>query len=193
MLGAALLLAVMAAPARGVDTEAEFAKGTTILGLQVGGGVQFNPFNDQSITGISFLTATPRLSYLPFAPFGSGWLRSAIEPGLEAWFQYFLEPRPSSAEGLKLALRYHFIGVGPVVPYLEATAGVGATNLNVQETRSDFTFVLDAGAGVTYFVLPGVGVNLGYRFQHLSNGGFGHPNRGVNSNGGVLGVSFHFH
>jgi hypothetical protein len=177
-----------AAPALAFDTEAEFRQGTTILGVQVGGGAQNNIAGDPPITGISFLTFTPRLSYLPFAPLGSGWFRSAIEPGLEGWFQYYLEPRVFTAEGLKAALRYHFIGFGPLVPYLEATAGAGGTNLHVRETRSHYTFVLDGGAGVSYFVTL---INLGYRFQHISNL-VGHPNRGVNSNTGVLGVSFHF-
>jgi lipid A 3-O-deacylase PagL len=192
-LGALALVVTAGAPAVAFDADAEFAKGTTVLGLQVGGGAQNNIAGDPSITGISFLTFSPRLSYLPFEPFGSGWLRSAIEPGLEGWFQYYLEPRGPTAEGLKVALRYHFIGVGPLVPYLEATAGVGGTNLNVPEIRSDYAFVLDGGAGVSYFVAPGVAINLGYRLQHISNGGTGHPNRGVNSNTGVLGVSFHFH
>lgn len=191
-MGGTLLAVAVAAPALAFDTEAEFAKGTTILGLQVGGGVQNNIAGDPPITGISFLTFTPRLSYLPFEPFGSGWFRSAFEPGLEGWFQYYLEPRVFTAEGLKAALRHHVMGLGPLVPYLEATAGVGGTNLNVRETRSRYAFVLEAGAGVSYFVTPGAAINLGYRFQHISNL-TGHPNRGVNSGTGVLGVSFHFH
>ena len=174
------------------DADREFAKGTTILGLQVGGGVQNNILDDPSITGISFVNFTPRVSYLPLAPFGSGLLRSAIEPGLEGWFQHYLEPQAANAAGLKVALRYHFIGLGPIVPYLEATAGAGGTDLDVKEIRSTFTFVLDAGAGLSYFVAPTVSLNLGYRLQHLSNGGTGHPNRGVNSNTGVVGVSYAF-
>ena len=192
MAGALLLSVAVPPPAEPFDIEPEFAKGTTILGVQVGGGVQNNILGDPPITGISFLNVTPRLSYLPFEPFGSGWLKSALEPGLEGWFQYYLEPRAFTAEGLKIALRYHFVGLGPLVPYLEGTAGVAGTNLNVQEMRSHFAFVLDAGAGVSYFVAPGVAVNLGYRLQHLSNSNTGHPNRGVNSNTGVAGVSFHF-
>jgi lipid A 3-O-deacylase len=193
LLGALLLLGIVPGAAAGFDADSAFASGTTILGLQVGGGVQNNIAQDPPITGISFLNVTPRLSYLFFPPFGSGWLRSAIEPGVEGWFQYYLEPRTFTAEGLKGALRYHFIGFGPVVPYLEVTAGAGGTNLNVRETRSHFTFVLEGGAGVSYFVTPDVSLNLGYRLQHISNGGTGHPNRGVNSNTGVLGVSFYFH
>lgn len=194
MMTAALVLGG-AAPqiAAAFDADRAFAKGTTILGIQVGGGVQNNILEDPPITGITFLNFGPRLSYLPFGPFGSGLLRSAIEPGLEGWFQYYLEPRAATAAGLKVAFRYHFIALGALVPYLEATAGIGGTDLDVKEIRSDFTFVLDGGAGLSYFVTPAVALNLGYRLQHLSNGGTGHPNRGVNSNAGVLGVSFLFH
>ena len=197
----ALVLWLTGAPAAWAGgPEAEFAKGTTIVGLQVGGGVQGNPFDDPPITGLSFMTLAPRLSYLFFEPFGSGWLRSAFETGMEGWFQVFMAPQVYTAEGLKLALRYHFLGVGPLVPYIEYAGGVGATNLDVDETRTSFIFVLEGGVGVSYFVKPGVAVNVGYRFQHLSNGNLGHvnganghPNRGINSNGGVVGMSFHFH
>jgi Lipid A 3-O-deacylase (PagL) len=193
VVGALGLLGVVPGHAAAFDPDVEFAKGTTILGLQVGGGVQDNIGGDPPITGISFFNVIPRLSYLPFEPLGSGWLKSAIEPGLEGWFQYYLEPRVFTAQGLKAALRYHFIGLGPLVPYVEAAAGAGGTNLDVREIRSAFTFVLDGGVGVSYFVTPGVAVNLGYRLQHISNGGTGHPNRGLNSNTGVLGVSFYLH
>lgn len=193
VIGVLTLSSLLPTAAQAFDAESAFTKGTAIVGLQIGGGAQNNIADDPAITGISFLNVTPRLSYVPFEPFGSGWLRSAIEPGLEGWFQYYLEPRAFTAEGLKAALRYHFLGVGRLVPYLEVTAGAGGTNLNVPEIRSHFTFVLEGGAGISYFVTPAVALNLGYRLQHLSNGGTGHPNRGVNSNTGVLGVSYFFH
>ncbi len=193
VMGAVLLSSAIPGVAAGFETESVFAKGTTIVGLQIGGGAQNNVEGHRFLSGISFLDFTPRLSYLPFQPFGSGWLRSALEPGLEGWFQYYLEPDTATAEGLKAALRYHLIGFGRIVPYLEATAGAGGTNLDVREIRSQFTVVLEAGAGVSYFVTPGVAVNLGYRFQHISNGNTSKPNRGFNSDSGVLGVSFFFH
>ena len=193
VMGGLVASGVLPAVAAAFDAESEFTKGTEIVGLQIGGGVQNNIAGDPSVSGISFLNFTPRLSYLPLEAFGSGWLRSAVEPGLEGWFQYYLEPRVFTAEGLKAALRYHFLGFGRVVPYLEVTAGMGGTNLNLRETRSHFTFVLEAGAGVSYFVAPAVALNLGYRLQHISNGNTSGPNRGVNSNTGVLGVSFFFH
>jgi opacity protein-like surface antigen len=192
--GLAALVGLVPSVARAFDADAAFAKGTVIVGAQIGGGVQNNIADDPSpISNVSFINVTPRLSYLPFAPFGSGLLRSAVEPGLEGWFQYYFNPRVFTAEGLKLAVRYHLIGLGPLVPYLEATAGAAGTNLDVHEIRSTFTFVLEGGAGVSYFVTPDLALNVGYRLQHISNGGTGHPNRGVNSNTGVFGISYYFH
>jgi hypothetical protein len=56
----------------------------------------------------------------------------------------------------------------------------------------EVTFVLGAGAGLSYFVANTVALNAGYRFQHISNGHTSDPNRGFNSDTGIGGVSFYF-
>jgi len=187
-----LAMLTLARPASAFDPEVAFAKGMTILGLQVGGGAANNVEGHRAVSDISFLNLTPRISHMFFAPFGSGLLRSAVEPGVEGWFQYYLSPESSTAQGLKLALRYHLIGLGRVVPYLEATAGAGGTSLKVPEINSTFTFVLEGGAGLSYFITDTVAVNAGYRFQHISNGHTSDPNRGFNSDSGVIGVAYFF-
>jgi len=186
----AVLTVVCQAPA--FDPEVAFAKGTTILGLQVGGGAANNVEDFRTLSDISFVNVSPRAAYLLFSPFGSGLLRSAVEPGIEGWFQYYLSPKEATAEGLKLAMRYHLIGFGRLVPYLEVNGGAGGTNLRVKEIDSTFIFVLEAGAGVAYFITDTVALNVGYRFQHISNGHTSSPNRGFNSDTGIGGVSFHF-
>ena len=191
---AAVTLAVLAVvcPAPAFDSEAAFARGTVILGLQVGGGAANNIEDHRTISDISFVNVTPRVSYLLFSPFGSGLLRSTVEPGVEGWFQYYLSPKEATAEGLKLAMRYHLIGFGRLVPYLEVNGGAGGTNLRVKEIDSTFTFVLEAGAGGSYFITDTIALNAGYRFQHISNGHTSSPNRGFNADTGIGGVSFHF-
>jgi lipid A 3-O-deacylase len=189
---AVLAVLVLVQPATAYDPEAAFAKGTTIFGLQVGGGVHNNVEGQRTVSDISFINFTPRVSHLFFSPFGSGLLRSAFEPGLEGWLQYYLSPDSATAAGLKLAFRYHFIGLGPLVPYLEVNAGAGGTSLKVPEINSTFTFVLEAGVGLAYFITDNVALNFGYRFQHISNGNTSSPNRGCNSDSGVLGVSYFF-
>ena len=191
---AAVVLAVLALvyPVAAFEPEATFAKGTTVFGLQVGGGVANNIEGHRTLSDISFLNATPRVSYLLFSPFGSGLLRSALEPGVEGWFQYYLSPNEATAEGLKLAMRYHLIGFGRLVPYFEVIAGAGGTSLRVKETDSAFTFVLEAGGGLSYFITDTVALNAGYRFQHISNGHTSSPNRGFNPDTGIGGVAFYF-
>jgi hypothetical protein len=191
---AVVMLAVLAlvCPAAGFDPEATFAKGTTVFGLQVGGGVANNIEGHRTLSDISFLNAAPRVSYRFFSPFGSGLVRSALEPGVEGWFQYYLSPNEATAEGLKLAMRYHLIGFGRLVPYFEATAGAGGTSLRVKEIDSAFTFVVEAGGGLAYFITDTVALNADYRFQHISNGHTSNPNRGFNSDTGIGGVAFYF-
>lgn len=88
---------------------------------------------------------------------------------------------------------YHFLGASPIFPYVEFSAGIAATSLNIREIESDFAFVVEAGVGLSYFVGESVALTVGYRFQHISNGGIESPNRGINSDTGVAGVSLFFH
>lgn len=190
---AALLLAcAWPAAALAVDAETVLTKGTWSAGLQIGGGSQNNVEGHGRLSGISFVNFEPRVGYIPFEQFGKGWIKGALETGLEGWFQYYLAPEQATAEGLKIALRYHILGFGPLVPYIEGTAGAAGTSLEVLEIRSTFTFVLEAGAGLSYFVAPGVAINAGYRFQHISNGNTSTPNRGFNSDSGVIGLAYYF-
>jgi opacity protein-like surface antigen len=167
---AAVVLAVLALvyPMAAFDPEATLAKGTTVFGLQVGGGVANNIEGHRTLSDISFLNAAPRVSYLFFSPY------------------------EATAEGLKLAMRYHLIGFGRLVPYFEATAGAGGTSLRVKEIDSAFAFVVEAGGGLAYFITDTVALNAGYRFQHISNGHTSSPNRGFNSDTGIGGVAFYF-
>ncbi len=175
------------------DPATEFAKGTVILSLQAGGGIQNNLEGHSRISNLHFVSFTPRLAILPLDPVGSGWFRGALETGLEGWVQHYVEPHDATALGLKAVGRYHFIGVGRLVPYVEVGTGVGGSSLKVREIDSTLNFVLEAGAGLSYFVAEGVALTAGYRFQHISNGNTTRPNRGLESDTGTVGVSFFLH
>src|SRR5262249_57069181 len=97
---------------------------------------------------LSFVSAVGGGALLPWEPFGGGWWKGALELGLEGWLQYYVQPKGEYALGLKAAVRYHFIGLGRFVPYLEFLAGVGATDLAVKEIDSRWTFVLEGRAGL---------------------------------------------
>lgn len=196
LLGVVLSLAIVSWPwpssARAGDPGEEFKKGTVIVTPQVGGGTTNNVEGHRTVTDVSFVNFAPRVGLLPWDPLGEGVLKGAVEGGVEPWVQVYLTPS-AVAEGLKGVARYHFLSASPLFPYVEVSAGVMATSLNIKEVRSDFAFVLEAGVGVSYFVGERVALTAGYRFQHISNGGIESPNRGINSDTGVVGVSFFFH
>src|SRR5262245_52881496 len=94
----ALALAFSLGPALGVgpahayDADATFAAGTWIAGVQVGGGKDLQ-LQEFEASDVSFVNLLPRVSRLPWSPFGSGWYRGALELGLEGWFQYYVQPK----------------------------------------------------------------------------------------------------
>ena len=185
-----LLVVLVPTAARATDAEEAFTKGTKILSLQMGGGAQNGIETPNS--GITFLNFTPRLSYLPFDPFGQSWYKVALEPGLEGWVQYYMGPQQAAAGGLKTVGRLHALGFGWFVPYLELTAGAGATGLDLPESKSTFTFILEGGAGFSIFVKPDLAFTVGYRFQHMSNGNTSKPNKGYEADSGTIGLSYFF-
>jgi len=182
----AALIAGAAPPAAADDLEALFGRGAWIVGLDVGAGSQALGRDERS--DVAFFSLSPRVSLLPFDPFGPDWLRGTVELGLEGWFQHYTYPARTLGVGLKLAARYHVLRGSRWVPYVEATAGAGGTSLNVPEIDSNFTFVLEAGAGVAY-VVERKAVTIGVRLFHVSNADLDTPNTGVNAIAGHLGIA----
>jgi opacity protein-like surface antigen len=129
---------------------------------------------------------------IPFGPSGPRPLWGALEVGLEPFYQRYTHPVDAFFAGLGLALRYHFLSLGRVVPYVEVFGAAGGTDLETLEIDSNFTFLLHAGVGLSVFVTDRTAVYAGYRLQHVSNGNTAEPNRGFESNVGVVGVSYFF-
>jgi hypothetical protein len=184
------LLATAVSPSQALaDSELLFGRGTWIFSVEAGAGSQVGAADRSHVTLVSL---EPRLSLLPFDPFGPDWLRGNVEVGLEGWLVHYKHPGRSLGTGVKLAARYHLLRWKRWVPYVEGTAGVGGTSLNVEEIDSDFTFVLEAGAGVAYLVGHQKAVTVGVRLFHVSNGDLATPNTGVNALAGRLGISVFF-
>lgn len=189
----ALTIAAWLLPSTAVafDAADSWHKGALVLSLQAGGG-SLNQAIEEHDHGSWFVSFLPRLSYVPIDPVGTGWLRGTLEVGGEGWLQFFREPVATAAEGLKAVVRWDFLGFGRLVPYVEALGGAGYKNFRPWDNETSFTFILEAGVGAAYMLTPSVAITAGYRFQHLSNLGIGHRNRGYNYDGGVVGVSILF-
>jgi opacity protein-like surface antigen len=187
-----VVLMLLSSPAWGADAGSVLSKGTKIVTVNVGGGVNTDLPPKGSHTDVTFLNGSVRFGYLPLDPGGPGFLRGTLEVGIEPFVQLYLEPSTTTAEGFKAVFRYHFITVAPIVPYGEFAAGVMHSNLKIKEIRSTHAFSLEGGVGLSYLLTPSLALTGGYRFQHISNASTASRNIGINSNTGVIGASYLF-
>ena len=75
--------------------------------------------------------------------------------------------------------------------YGEAGTGPMYAEKAVPASTSRFNFISHAGVGVVLMPRSRYPVVAGYRFQHVSNGGYAPRNPGLNFSSLILGVRFH--
>lgn len=185
-------VAVAATPAVAFDAEATYARNTFVLSGETAYGHQFNAEGFSQTSDVQFVSVGLRFGWLPFDPVGPSVVRGSLEVGLEPVYQQYFQPKQEYFAGLAAVLRYHFLSLGRFVPYVEVAGAAGGTNLDVPEINSSFTFLLWGGVGASFFVTDQAAVYAGYRWTHLSNGNTSSPNRGVEFNTAVVGVSWFF-
>jgi opacity protein-like surface antigen len=192
---ALLSLAVVAlsAPAWAFDPESTFRKGTLVLSGEGAYGWQFEIEQKRDFTGLEFWDAGVRFGLLPFETVAKGSpFYGTFELGLEPLYQKYVEPDHRFWAGLSAVVRYHFLALGRIVPYVEIAGSAGGTDLELPEIRSTFAFLVFAGAGASVFVTDHAAAYAGYRWQHVSNGKTSLPNRGFECHVAVVGISFFF-
>ena len=124
-------------------------------------------------------------------PRGKGIFDGALSLGVEAVLFHTRRPAESYNVGAMPYLRHVFGSRSVVRPYVEGGGGgMWGTLAGTPEQPSDVNFLLMAGAGLSWFFSPHAAVSLGYRFYHISNGGLGDPNSGLNYNYPFIGLSY---
>jgi hypothetical protein len=194
-LTATLLVLTLLLPAPAVhayDPRQTFVQGSLVVSPEFSYGHQFDLEGKSGYTGLEFVNGGVRFGWLPFSPAGPGPLYGALEIGVQPLFQRYIDPVDAFFAGAGVNFRYHFLGLGRLVPWVDLAAFAGGTDLDVVEIDSSFTFLLWGGAGLSYFVSDRTALYAGYRYQHVSNGNTDSPNRGLESHTGVLGMSFFF-
>jgi len=79
-------------------------------------------------------------------------------------------------------LRWNFGGSGRLRSFAELSGGLLITDQAVPPRATRLNFIDQAGFGVRLGIAPKRAVVVGYRFQHISNGGRVRPNPGANFN-----------
>ncbi len=119
---------------------------------------------------------------------GNCCLRGNLEGGVEllGGGQYY--PRGAYLFGLTPLLRYNIATGSRWMPFMDAGAGVSATDIGRPDLGSVFEFNLQAGAGCHYFLKQNLALTLQYRIIHLSNARIATPNLGANASLVYLGI-----
>lgn len=127
-------------------------------------------------------------------PIGDSWYRGQVSLGAEMVYLEFREPLVTHGIGFTPRIKYTFVALGRLRPYLEFTGGPFWTDLGgrIREQANEFNFVLSGGIGLSWFLTPQLAVNAGYRFHHISNAGTAFPNLGLNASLPFGGFSFYF-
>jgi hypothetical protein len=186
-VGAAIFVAT---PAGAFDGDEIFRKGVLVLSVEAGGGHQDNLVG-AALSDLELTNGGIRLGLIPFGPWFSGPARAAFEVGLEPFFQQYRHP-DARFGGLGLLLRYHFLALGRVVPYVELFGAAGGSDLNIPEIDSTFTLMAQGGVGASLLLTDRIALYAGYRLQHVSNAHTSRANRGFEAHLGVAGISIFF-
>jgi opacity protein-like surface antigen len=127
-------------------------------------------------------------------PVGNGWYRGQVSIGAEVVYIQFREPVLTHGIGFTPKIKYTFVALDKIRPYVEFAGGPFWTDLagEVPEESVEFNFILSAGFGLSWFITSQTSLNLGYRFQHISNAGIQFPNLGLNASLPFGGFSFYF-
>lgn len=93
--------------------------------------------------------------------------------------------QPDPAVGVAASpvfLRWNFVGWERLRPFADLSGGLLITTQDVPARTARVNFIDQAGFGVRIGIAPKRAVVIGYRFQHISNGGRVRPNPGANFN-----------
>jgi opacity protein-like surface antigen len=100
--------------------------------------------------------------------------------------------------GADIFLRYNFVQPqSKIVPFIQVGGGgvysdAAGDDPIQRNIGSDWSFVLEAEIGVRYHLSPRLAITTGVEYRHISNADTADRNQGLNSLGGVIGVSWFY-
>jgi hypothetical protein len=104
-----------------------------------------------------------------------------LELAGELWTGAQFHPDTAYVAGLTPMLRYRLLPGSRWTPFLDAGAGVTATDIGHPDLSTTFEFNLQAGGGLQWRWRRNAALLFQARYMHLSNASMDTPNLGVNS------------
>lgn len=157
-------------------------------------GVLFSPFLaiGQRPT-INYTMTEVQIGYMLTDVRGRNWWRGNFEAAGEGFASWIYQGEGSFIAGGTIWGRYNFVQPGArLVPFGQIGLGMVSTDINRRIVGQPFNFNIEVGLGTRYLLSEHWGLNLEFRYQHISNANTGVHNLGINSYGPILGISYLF-
>lgn len=180
----------------GAEIEARqiLKKGTIQLGLQTGYWQANTGLGNADSSNRSAIFFLPQIGYTVTDELKGGYFSGAVDLILEPAGAHFIQPFSASLFGASVVVKYNFLSFGRWMPYWDAGFGMAWTDLapRIPEESSQFQFMVETGIGTQYFLTEESALSGGVRFHHLSDGGIGERNVGINAWLFLVGYSHYF-
>lgn len=90
-------------------------------------------------------------------------------------------------------MRYNFIQPNwKLVPYFQLGWGICAADFDQSYFGQVFGFNMGGALGLRYFLRPDIALTVEYRIHHISNADMADNNIGIDTQGGMFGISWFF-
>ena len=129
---------------------------------------------------------TSLLDKINIRPKGS--LKFVLEPFLNT----IVSPDSNIEVGNDFIIKYSHPIIRRVNIYIEAGLGMMFTSQHTFEQSTQFNFTEQVGGGISCFFAKNKSVNFGYRYRHFSNAGIDEPNRGIDMDFYLFGITIHY-
>jgi len=159
-------------------------------GVRAGGGI--NPSSQ-----IQYYAVHPFIGLAPWAP-ADRWLSERDITGrwiIEPWAAYVRDAhgkhQTSSFEiGVSPLFGRLTLGEQRLRPFVEGGEGILYTDLRKQGLGIRVQFSSQIGGGVEYTLDENHALTFAARIRHISNAGLAHPDPGINTVYGLIGITF---
>jgi lipid A 3-O-deacylase len=156
------------------------------------------PYSDQ--TNFDYVLESLRIGYMIINPTGHGQWRGNLELLLDASGGEFFRGPANYLVGGNVLLRWNFVQVPQPkwIPYFQLGAGGLYHDARAVDTRtqsvlgSNVEALLHAGVGLRYYLTKSWSIDGEFGYRHISNASTTAHNRGLNSLGSDLGLSYFF-
>jgi hypothetical protein len=127
----------------------------------------------------------PILKKIGITPWGK--LDFIVEPFINT----IIEPHRNIEVGSNFLVKYVF-PLKVIQPYFKWGLGVLYMSQHTREQSTQYNFLPQVGGGIHIFINAKTALSFEYRFRHLSNANFRRPNKGIDANLILGGISFFF-